>query len=238
MKGGVSEATWARYFDGDVVSLYVSPQHLRAHYTYLADALQTLLPSNRPFTLLDFGCGEALATPRLAQMATRLLLYDGSPVIRDRVRTRFGGLAGISVLDDDAYAALPDRSVDRVLVISVIQYVKDDDLTRMLAEWRRLLAPDGALILGDVLPPGNSTLADVSSLLRFALDNGFLWAALRGLATTAATDYPKLRRTLGLRCYGEVEMLERLREAGFAARVALRNVSPSPHRRTFIATPG
>lgn len=237
MNGGVSEATWARYFDGDVVSLYVSPRHLRAHYTYIVDALQPLLPSNRSFTLLDFGCGEALATPRLAETAARLLLYDGSPVIRDRVHSRFGGLAGISVLDDDDYAALPDGSVDLVLVISVIQYVNDHDLKRMLADWRRLLAPDGALILGDVLPPGNTTFADISSLLRFALKNGFLWAALRGLATTAATDYPKLRRTLGLRSYDEAEMMARLRDAGFTASVAPRNVSPSPHRRTFIATP-
>jgi len=233
-----SDDAWRAYWNGDAVSLYVCPRHLRAHYDAILGALTPHLPSDRPFTLLDFGCGDALAAPALAARGARVLLYDRSDAARRRLQARFADTPGITVLDDDAYAALPAGAVDRLLTISVIQYVSEDRLCELLAEWRRLIAPDGRLILADVLAPGNGAAADTLSLLRFAAVHGFLWPALRGLATTAATDYPKLRRRVGLCRYSESDMLTRLRDAGFTARRAERNVSPSPHRQTFIATPG
>ena len=57
----------------------------------------------------------------------------GSPTIRR-----------IKVIAPEAVAALPDGRLDLIVTNSVAQYLTDDELTRLLAMFRRLLAPTTA----------------------------------------------------------------------------------------------
>jgi hypothetical protein len=66
--------------------------------------------------------------------------------------------------------------------------------------------------------------ADASALLRFAGANGFLIAAVAGLARTLMSDYRRLRTRLGLTQYEEAAMLEDLKVAGFGAQRADKNI--------------
>ena len=75
----------------------------------------------------------------------------------------------------------------------------------MLAVWRRLLAPGGVLIVADVIPPHVGAVSDGLALLRYAAANGFLGAALVGLARTALSPYRRLRSELGIARYGEAD---------------------------------
>ena len=105
----------------------------------------------------------------------------------------------------------------------------------MLALFHRLLAPDGVLILGDIVPPNVSAATDALALLRFALTNGFLGAAVVGLARTLASEYRRLRSQLGLTCYSETETVEKLSRAGFSAHRQPVNIGHDPARMTFLA---
>ena len=98
-------------------------------------------------------------------------------------------------------AALPDGRLDLIVTNSVAQYLTEDELTRLLAMFRRLLAPDGTLIFADVIPPDVGALSDVSALLRYAAKHGFLVAALVGLVKTSVSPYRKIRSTLGIAQY-------------------------------------
>jgi hypothetical protein len=97
------------------------------------------------------------------------------------------------------------------------------------------LAPDGRLVIGDVIPPDVGAASDVLALLRYAARRGFLTAALLGLARTAISPYRRIRARLGIGCYSEADFLARLAGAGYAAQRAKRNLEHNPARMTFIA---
>ena len=136
-----------------------------------------------------------------------------------------------------AFAALPAGSLDIAVLHSVAQYLTPDKLDTLFAQFRRLLTDKGLLILGDVIPPHVSALTDAIALLRFAAANGFLGAALVGLARTVLSDYWRLRSHLGLTRYGEAAIIEKLAAAGFSARRASANIGHNPARMTFLARP-
>ena len=88
------------------------------------------------------------------------------------------------MLAPDEVERLADASIDLVVANSLVQYIAPAELDRLLAIWRRLLAPGGVLIVADVIPPGVGVLTDAVALLRYAAKNGFLLAAVVGIGRT------------------------------------------------------
>src|SRR3979411_3401183 len=115
------------------------------------------------------------------------------------VVARFGANPRIEVCGPERLAALPDHSVDLVVMHSVAQYLTAQELDAALVLFRRLLSPTGSLVLGDVIRPTTSALADALALLRFGARHGFFFAALVGLGRTVLSPYLRpglpLRRT-------------------------------------------
>ena len=130
---------------------------------------------------------------------------------------------------------LPAAALDLVVANSLMQYLTRAELERLLAIWRRILKPGGRLVVADVIGPAQSALADALALLRFAAANGFLFAALFGLARTVFSDYRKLRARLGLAHYAEADMLALLSRAGFAAERLRPNLGHNQARMAFRA---
>ncbi len=226
-----AKSEWLDYWDGDV-SLYVSPRHLEAHYRGLFRAIEPLLPAT-PFTLLDFGCGEALMSPTLAARGARVVLHDAAPSRAAVLRARFAGVSGVEVAEDLAPLA---GACDLVLLISVLQYVPKAELPALLARLRACLAPGGRLVIGDILGPDNSVVADVTALLSFARREGFFFAALAGLARTLRSDYGRLRGEIGLTTWTFEEIAPVLTAAGFDAAPLGWNIGHAGHRRSIVAT--
>jgi ubiquinone/menaquinone biosynthesis C-methylase UbiE len=130
---------------------------------------------------------------------------------------------------------MDEKSVDLVVMNSVVQYMTPGELDSGLAVIRRLLKPGGRLVLGDILRPEVGMIRDVIALLRFALTHGFLRDALIGLISTALSDYRQLRARVGLQRYSEAEMIAKLAAAGFTASRARLNIGHNPWRMTFVA---
>jgi hypothetical protein len=93
------------------------------------------------------------------------------------------------------------------------------------------------LIVGDIVPPQLGAPAAAVALLRFAAANGFLLAAIGGLARIFVSDYLKLKSTIGLTHYDEEAMLKKLRGASFVAARAESNIGHNQWRMTFLARP-
>jgi len=216
--------------------VYVNDRHRLVHYRQVADDILSILPAER-CVVLDFGCGEALEANRIAARAARIYLYDSSGLVRQSLTARFGGDAGIVVLDDRAYGALPAASLDRIVVNSVIQYLSEEELRRRLADWRRLLKGDGILVLADVIQPDAGMSADVSSLLGAAWRHGFLVGALAGLAATLFSDYRRVRGQIGLSTYDERALRDLLGPMGFVVERRPTNFGFNARRRTYLARP-
>src|SRR4051812_41257134 len=228
--------SWLRFWDRPH-SIYVNERHLAVHCAHIADEIASVLPAKPGLHVLDFGCGEALSADRVAARCGRLYMYDGAPSVRAHVAERFAKVPNITVLDDAGLAALADRSLDVVVFFSVIQYVARGDLPGLLQRWRRLLKPDGQLIVADVIPPEAGMVDDIKSLLTTAARHGFLLAALGGLAATLFSDYRRLRHELGFAIYSDAEIRSVLEAAGFRAERLSRNLGFHPVRRTYIARP-
>jgi SAM-dependent methyltransferase len=225
--------SWREFWDS-AHSIYVSERHKDVHYRDIAEQLAAFVPHERA-RVLDHGSGEAIHADLVAARAGELLLCDSAASVRASIAARFAGNPRISVTAPEDVERLPDASLDLIFANSLVQYLTADELGRTLALWRRLLAPDGVLIVADVIPPDVGALSDGLALLRYAAANGFLGAALIGLARTALSRYRQLRSELGIARYSESEFLQKLRAAGFSGARLPKNVEHNPARMTFRA---
>jgi SAM-dependent methyltransferase len=224
---------WIDYYDS-AHTIYVNARHRDVHFRVIADDIAAHITSSIA-RVLDFGCGEALHADRVAARTSRLFLCEPAPGVRERLRRRFGSDPRIAVIGPGELAALQDGSVDLVIMHSVAQYLSPQELDRTLDLFRRLLASDGTLVVGDILQPQKSALTDALALLRFGAREGFFLAACTGLLRTLFSNYWQLRSALGLTRYSESAMLGHLAAAGFTGRRAPANIGHNQARMTFLA---
>jgi SAM-dependent methyltransferase len=229
---------WIAFWNSEH-SIYVNARHREVHYRTIAQDIARIVRSRTSAVgaVLDYGCGEALSADIVAATTRRLILCEAAPMVRAALERRFAGNAGIEVRTPEAVAALPAKSLDVIVLHSVAQYLTTNELDAMLALFRRLLADNGLLIVGDVIPPHVAAWTDAAALIRFAAANGFLTAALAGLARTVLSDYWRLRSQLGLTRYSEAAIIEKLARAGFSATHAPRNIGHNQARMTFLGSP-
>ena len=225
--------TWREFWD-QPHSIYVNDRHKDVHYRDIAEGIAAFVPGPDA-RVLDHGSGDAIHADIVAAAARSLILCESAASVRAAMAARFAANSRITVLSPDEIERLADRSLDLIVANSLVQYLKADELDRVLALWRRLLAPGGTLIVADVIPPDVGPLSDAVALLRYAAAHGFLFAALAGLTRTALSPYRRLRAALGIAHYGEAEFLAKLRAAGFTAERLPRNLEHNPARMTFRA---
>jgi SAM-dependent methyltransferase len=122
-----------------------------AHYD--RPACLNLLGDVAGRTVLDAACGPGLYVEELTRRGADVIGLDQSArmvqLCRERVpsgRFRVHDLA-------DPLDWLADQSVDTVLFALALEYV--DDRVRALREFRRVLRPDGALVLSRQHPTGD-----------------------------------------------------------------------------------
>jgi SAM-dependent methyltransferase len=227
---------WISFYDFKHSVIYVNARHRDVHYARIADDIRSHIPSSSAH-VLDYGSGEARSADRVAAACGRLVLAEAAPNVRAALAARFAGDPKLAVMTPEQVAGLPARSFDLIVMHSVAQYLDPAELDRLLAMFRRLLRPNGLLVVGDIVPPRFASLAAAWALLRFGAANGFLGAAVLGLLRIAASDYLRLRRTVGLSHYQEPAMLAKLAAAGFVARRAGRNIGHNQARMSFLARP-
>jgi SAM-dependent methyltransferase len=227
---------WISFYDMRHSLIYVNARHRDVHYRKIADDIRALVQKPSA-AVLDYGCGEATSADHLAAACGHLTLVEAAPNVRAALGARSAGNRKISVLTPDAAAAMPAGSFDLIVMHSVAQYLSGGELDRLLATFRKLIKPDGLLVLGDVVPPRLAAPAAAWSLLKCGAANGFFWAAVGGLVRIFVSDYLRLRKTVGLSHYEAAAMLEKLKAAGFSATRAPRNIGHNQWRMTFLAQP-
>jgi ubiquinone/menaquinone biosynthesis C-methylase UbiE len=226
---------WIDYYDS-THTIYVSKLHRDLHFQLIARDIIGYIGSPDA-VVLDYACGEALSAAKVAEACSQLYLAEPAPGVRGRLIARFAPNMKIRVRSLEDVRKMAEHSIDLVVMNSVTQYMTQEELDGAFATIRRLLKPNGRLVIGDVLRPEVGMPRDVLALLRFAADHGFLRDALIGLVSTALSDYRQLRSRVGLQRYSEADMTAKLANCGFtAARVAV-NIGHNPWRMTFVARP-
>ncbi|HMM92825.1 class I SAM-dependent methyltransferase [Bradyrhizobium sp.] len=224
---------WIDYYDS-THTIYASRLHRDLHFQLIARDIVGYIASPDS-VVLDYACGEALSAARVADACAMLYLAEPAPGVRGRLIARFAPNTRIRVRSLEDLSRMAEGSVDLVVMNSVAQYMTPAELDSAFAVVRRLLKPNGRLVIGDILRPEVGMFRDVVALLKFASAHGFLKDALYGLASTALSDYRQLRSRVGLQRYGENEMIEKLSRAGFSTSRAPQNIGHNPWRMTFVA---
>lgn len=199
--------------------------------------LRRLLRVDARTRVLDFGCGFGFATEQLAVHVGRVALWDGSANVRRRARSRVAWIPNVELVDlsepDDA--AL-NGGFDLITVHSVVQYMSEQDLAGWLQRWKRLLKPDGRLVLSDLIQPGTSSARELADYLRFSARNGFFMDALIGGVREFAS-YFGARSSRPL-LQVDAERLDRwAAEAGLQVEWLPENLSYRRFRRTAVLRP-
>ena len=179
--------SWREFWDS-AHSIYVSERHKDVHYRDVAEQLAAFVPSPQA-RVLDHGSGEAIHADLVAARAGELLLCDSAATVRASIAARFAGNPKIKVIAPEDVERLPDARLDLIFANSLVQYLTADELDRMLALWRRLLAPGGVLIVADVIPP------HVGALQRWA---GAAALCRREWLSRSGARRPHAHRTLAL----------------------------------------
>jgi len=103
------------------------------------------VPVARGLRVLDAACGEGYGSALLARTAASVTGLDVDPDAVAHARERYGPANLSFVAGSVADIPLPDASVDLVVSFETIEHLAGQ--AQMLAEFRRVLAPGGALIL-------------------------------------------------------------------------------------------
>lgn len=228
-------ADWISFFDTDH-PIYVNDAHRRTHARLIALGLARYIRTTAD-TVLDYGCGEALHAGHIAEISGKLILCEAAPKLRASLASRFADNEKIAVMSPQEVEALPEASIDLIVLHSVAQYLTREELAALLVLFRRLLKADGRLVLGDIVRPDVSAVTDAGALIGLAAANGFLFAAIGGLARTLFSDYWTLRQRTGLTRYSTDDVLKMLETAGLAGERAKLNIGHNQARMTFLARP-
>ncbi len=112
---------------------------------YERPASLALLGDVQSLRVLDAGCGPGIASAILAEQGARVTGLDVTPRMIELARERCRGWEAEFLLADLAQPlALPDAGFDRVLCSLAFDYIAE--LTPVLAEFRRVTRPGGALV--------------------------------------------------------------------------------------------
>jgi len=175
--------------------------------------------------VLDAGCGVGYGIEILASAgASSVSGVDLDPAAVEEAERRLGGSAAAIVEGDLQDLPLDDESFDAVVCFEAIEHVEDGG--RALAELRRVLRPDGLLLVSspnpDVYPSGNEHHVHEYRPAELAAAVGEHFAHVKGyrqhawLASTIEPADPdaaspagerreraEIRRTAGLEAGGE-----------------------------------
>lgn len=228
--------SWREYWNSDT-PIYVDDRHKSVHYENIARDI-VFLCGGRELRVLDFGSGEALSAAKVADASSHLYLCDSSSLVRSRLSARLSGRTDVTILSpEDLEATIAPGSLDLVIANSVVQYLSGEELSELFERVSKLLAPQGRLVVADVVPSDQSPAADAAALLALAWKNGFFRAAVVGLVRTVFSGYLTERAKLGLARYSEADFLRRLQQAGFTAERARPNMGHNQRRMMFVAKP-
>ena len=114
------------------------------------DELLAFIGAGSSDVVFDAGCGTGANILLLQPLVRRIIAmdYSDAAVARCQKRLDQNHIENVEVFQGDVTSIpLPDSSVDRVLCMSVLQYVDDSQLRAAFREFARILKKDGVLIM-------------------------------------------------------------------------------------------
>jgi ubiquinone/menaquinone biosynthesis C-methylase UbiE len=117
-----------------------------------------MLPLARGRRVLDAACGEGYGSWLLAQSATEVVGVDLDPLTIRHAQTRYASQPNLRYVQASCTALpLPAARTDLIVSFETIEHLQGQET--MIAEFRRVLAPSGALVISS---PNKAVYSDES----------------------------------------------------------------------------
>lgn len=202
--------SWSEFWENDTT--YACKEHKK-----LVEDLtirQQISLVNKNDTVLDFGCGESFKKP-LSDAVKDLYLYGDAAQIIKRLKIAYEGEKNIHVIDELDESA----SYSVIFVCSVIQYLSFKEFIEKIKYFKRVLKPDGKVIISDIIPKNTTPLKELHTLITIAIKHNFFIKSIFNILRMARSDYGHLRKDFGLSKYDKEEMIQILQENGFRSEL-------------------
>lgn len=233
-----SPTDWLAYFDH---LEHHSPLY-RAQSALYVEALTNAVGVHKDQRLLDFGCGFGFVAAMLAPLVAEVWFWDPSPHMRSLAERHTAHLSNARFCDLSTSLTSPQAATrhgshfDLILVNSVAQYMAPEELWTWLSRWRGMLAPDGKLVLSDLIPPTHRGMSDVVDLLRLGARRGSPLRAA-GEALGGLRQYWRTSRAVPLVRVGLEELERAAAGADLETRVLHHNLTHFSKRWTAVLLP-
>jgi SAM-dependent methyltransferase len=196
------------------------------------EKLASAVPLHAGMHILDFGCGFGFTAEFLVDHVADVWIWDSSANMRRRALERLAGRDNCHLLDlSNAGGAVDGPFFDLILVNSVVQYMSTKEFAGWLTDWRRRLAPNGRVLVSDLIPPDLGSVPDVLDLLRLGRRKGLLWRALRQCAA-GAFSYSSRRNAAPLARYSREDLNRLGNEACMHVHILDENLTQFSRRTT------
>ena len=228
-----NQNSWTRYWEEPDIC-----QQMHLHRVQAADYvtnLETSMSLNAEARVLDFGCGFGFVADKLSEKVEKVFIWDASDNMRSMARKLLARRRNIKSLNLSDGKVIPRKvSFDLIIVNSVVQYMNIDEFSSWLVRWRTMLAPNGRIILSDVIRPDTrSMLQEICELLAFCARRGVLmhtlWLKLKHLR-----QYRKISKARSLMRVGEHTLRRLASVAGMSVEVLPANLTHLSGRYTVV----
>jgi SAM-dependent methyltransferase len=138
----------------------------------------------------DIGCGFGRLTPVLAERAGSVVGFEREPSLVAIARAL---LPDIEIVQLDTLLTLPepDASVDFALTFTVLQHMPDADAERVIAEIRRVVAPQGSIVIVEETDPALEAGDPAQADLGYTRGRPVAWYAARLLPLVLVDTRPR-----------------------------------------------
>lgn len=184
-------------------------------------------------TVADIGCGRFDLGLALGPHGFSVDGFDLAADRREEARAAVAR-AGLASKVVDSVDQLASGSYDLVCFVGVLHYLEVPDIAAYLGHARRLLRPEGGVVvITDVPAPGHRRFADVRDLLATAIRHR-LHRELASLVSSEARDRSLLEWTH----LTAEDVMGLARPFGFEVTVCEHNLSPFRQRQSFLLRAG
>lgn len=95
----------------------------------------------------EFGCGYGRMAPVLTEFCTTVVAYERDQELASIAQQAIGEMVHVNRVESlERVHAVPDGGFDLILTYTVLQHMPDDECSRVMAEIKRTLAPNGLLV--------------------------------------------------------------------------------------------
>lgn len=148
--------------------------------------MNVLFPIKNKDIVLDFGCGSGILIRYLKDICKKVVGVDNSTLYVEKCKESFRGTNNVSIFQiSDIHTLekiLLEEKINRVIVLSVIQYFESLDYLYTFLEIFRKSVVKSALsidvVIADIIPVKHSIIQDFFEILCDSIKNKYLFTLI------------------------------------------------------------